>query len=119
MSRGQGRVYRRPGTRNWWLDYSVRGARHQEPSGTSSRAAALRILRDRVGGRDQGTLLGRPDHVVFAEYETAPTGVRHLVGGLRALAERQYQLDGRRSLERLQQALNRLEGFFGADARVP
>ena len=104
MSRGQGRLYRQPGSTLWWLDYSVRGARHRESSGTSKRKKAIGILRERVGGRETGTLLGRPDHVTFAH--------------LRELAERQYQLDGRRSLPRLKDALNKLEAFFGAGARA-
>ena len=51
MSRGQGNVYR-PIVRGkrltvWWLDYSVRGARHRESSHTTSKSEALELLRRR------------------------------------------------------------------------
>src|SRR5712692_2461670 len=97
--RGQGGLYRRKGTENWWLDYSVRGTRHMESSGTANRKAALDLLAKRVGDRKAGKLVGSPDRVTFAM--------------LRELAERQYVLDGRRSLHRLQDAFNRLGEFFG------
>jgi integrase len=118
MSRGQGRVFRPKDTANWWLDYSVRGKRHRESTGTSRRAEAVRILRERIAGREVGTLVGRPDRVLLAEYRKDEDGKEELVGGLRALAERQYQIDGRRSLDRLRDALNKLEAFFGRDARA-
>jgi len=83
----------------WWLDYSVRGKRHRESSSTTSHKEAGDILRERIGGRKAGRLVGQPEKVTFAI--------------LRELAERQYELDGRRSLDRLQDALNRLGEFFG------
>lgn len=106
--RGQGRVYR-PKVRGretgrWWLDYSVNGKRHREPAHTS-KTEALRLLRQRIDAREAGKVVGRPDKVTF--------------GQLRELAERQYQLDGRRSLDRLQGALAHLERFFGREARAP
>lgn len=55
--------------------------------------------------RDAGRVVGRPDRVTFAE--------------LRALAERQYVLDGNRSLDRLQAAFDHLERLLGADSRAP
>ncbi|SRR6266568_1101671 len=104
MNRGQGRIYRQQGSRVWWLDYSVRGARHRESSGTTRHKEAVDVLRERVGGRKAGRLVGQPEKVTFAM--------------LRELAERQYELDGRRSLPRLQDALTKLTGFFGAEARA-
>src|SRR5207253_2800380 len=118
MSRGQGRLYRRKGTENWWLDYSIRGTRHMESSGTATRRVALDLLAKRMGDRKVGKLVGRPDRVVLAEYVNGEDGKSKLVGGLRALVERQYALDGRKSVERVHEAFTHLEEFFGAEARV-
>ena len=102
--RGQGRVFRPKvsgrQTSVWWLDYSVRGERHRESSGTTSRRAALDVLHQRTGDRRTGKLTGSPDRVLFPD--------------LRALVERQYKLDGRRSLDRVTLALDHLENVFGA-----
>lgn len=122
MSRGLGRVFR-PTVRGrqtvvWWLDYSVRGKRHRESSGTMSKTEAQRLLRERIGNREAGKLVGRPDRVVLAEYAKADDGTDKLIGGLRALAEKQYDIDGRRSKERVVQYWDHLEGFFGAGTRV-
>ena len=106
--RGQGRVFRPKArgreTRLWWMDYSLHGRRHREPTGTASKADALRLLREKITARESGKVVGRPDRVTFAQ--------------LRALTERQYVLDGRRSLARLQQAFSHLERALGAEARV-
>lgn len=109
MSRGQGRLYRQPGSAVWWLDYSVRGKRHRESSGSTRRSDAADMLRQRIGDRRAGKLTGSPDKVMFVERD--PRG--ELLGGLRALVERQYVLDGRRSLDRVRLALQHLEGRFG------
>ena len=84
--RGNGRVYRprgRAGIRcmTWWLDYTTNGRRHREPTGTTSKAEAQRLLRQKMTDREAGKVIGRPDRVTFAH--------------LRDLAERQYTLDGR------------------------
>jgi len=122
MSRGQGRVFR-PTVRGretavWWLDYGVRGARHRESSGLTSKADAQRVLRERIRNREAGKLVGRPDRVVLAEYATGDDGRRQLIGGLRGLAEKQYDIDGRRSKERVVQYWEHLEAFFGAEVRA-
>src|SRR5262245_60595452 len=106
--RGQGRVYR-PKVNGreiqvWWLDYSIRGARHRESSGTTSKRTALDTLRDRIGKRKDGRLTGRPERVTLAELKT----------GL----ERHYSLEGNASWERASQAFAHLEEFFGATSRA-
>src|SRR5438477_2108684 len=108
MSRGQGRCFK-PVVRGapcsvYWLDYSIRGERHRESSHTTSRKEALDLLRERIGGRKAGTLTGQPDRVTFAD--------------LRQLVERQYTLDGNRSLARVQLALQHVEDFVGATVRA-
>lgn len=107
--RGSGRVFRRTSRGRelsiWWLDYSVHNERHREPSGTTSKKEAQRLLREKMGARENGKMTGRPDRVTFRE--------------LRALAERQYTLDGRKSLDRLKAALDHLERVLGAESRAP
>jgi integrase len=88
----------------WWLDYSVRGARHRESSGTTSKSEAQRLLRRRLAEREAGKLVGRPERVTFRE--------------LRQGLERHYARAGNRSLRRARQALDHLERFFGAERRA-
>jgi len=120
--RGQGRVYRPKVrgayTRIWWLDYGMEGKQHRESSGTESKRDALALLRQRIGDRESGKLVDRPDKLVFAAYTKREDGTEELVDGLRAIAERQYVLDGNRSLDRVQIALDHLEAFFGRELRV-
>ena len=108
--RGQGRVYSKPGSRFLWIDYSLHGKRHQESTRTTKHREAHRLLRQRIGDREAGKLVGAPDRVRFAERNDAG----ELTGGLRQLVERQYVLDARRSLTRVQLALQHVEDFFGA-----
>ena len=122
MSRGLGRVFRpiargRP-TAVWWLDYGVRGARHRESSGTTRKTEARRVLRERIRNREAAKLVGRPDRVVLAQYAKGDDGTTKLVGGLRAVAEKQYDIDERRSKDRVVQYWDHLERFFGAGTRV-
>src|SRR2546427_10961581 len=107
--RGQGRVYR-PRVRGrtvttWWLDYSLDGTRHREPAHTRRKSEALDVLRQRIGDRKSGKVVGRPDRVTLAD--------------LRAGLERHYQREDNRSLRRAQQALDHVERFFGAKTRAP
>src|SRR2546426_8093213 len=117
--RGQGRVFRPKvrgeETRIWWLDYSTRGQRYRESSETESKKEAQRLLRERIGGRETGKIVGRPDRVVLAQYAKGEDGQEKLVGGLRALVERQYVLDGRRSLWRISLAFDHLVAYFGLE----
>src|SRR5207249_2275957 len=105
MSRGQGRVYQRGSV--WWLDYSV-GGRQREPTDAATKRDAQDVLRKRIGDRQAGKLIGRPDRVLLAEYEKDMEGKEKLVGGLRWLHETQHDLDGLRSKERAQQAWNHI-----------
>lgn len=113
--RGQGRVFQptyrdeKTGAKRsvevWWLDYTVGGKRHREPTEAASKREAQQILRQRIGERKAGKVTGRPDKVTFAQ--------------MRELVERQYALDERRSLDRVKAAFAHLEEFFGKEARAP
>jgi len=102
----------------WWLDYSVNGVRHRESSGMTSKSDAQRKLRHHIGDREAGKVIGRPDRVMLAEYVKDGEGKRALSGGLRGLHETQYDLDGLRSKERIQQCWNQIEKFFPAPTPV-
>src|SRR5439155_10931297 len=114
MSKGNGRVFRPTWTqdgrtrtaRTWWLDYTVHGVRHREPSDATTQRAALALLHQRVGDRRTGRLVANnPDGVVLHD--------------LRVLVEKQYDLDGRRSKRRIMQCWDHVEEFFGKATRVP
>ncbi len=106
--KGQGRVYRprvrgRP-VKTWWLDYSVFGMRHREPAHTRVKGEALEMLRQRIGDRRSGKVVGRPDRVTLADLHV----------GL----ERHYRRQDHRSLRRAQEAFAHLERFFGSKTRA-
>ncbi len=107
--RGQGRVFRPVvdgvQTSRWWLDYSVHGVRHREPTGTTKKKEAFSQLREKITARQAGKLIGRPDRVTLAE--------------LHDLVRRQYVLDGRRSSGRLEIAFANVERLIGKETRAP
>jgi len=100
------------------LDYSVNGKRHRESSETTSKTEAQRKLRQHIGDREAGKVIGRPDRVLLAEYEKDANGQVKLVGGLRWLHETQYDLDCLRSKKRMVDAWKHIEKFFHAPTRV-
>ncbi len=110
--RGTGRVYRPTWTvdgttkrsKQWWLDYQVRGERHREPAHTTRQRVALRLLRQRVGDRESGKLTGDPEAVTLER--------------LRGLVETDYELHGRRSKRRIVQHWAHLEAYFPKESRA-
>ena len=80
MSRGLGRVYQRGSV--WWLDYTVGGQRHREPTDAATKRDAQEILRERIGNRKSGKVFGRPDRIMLAEYVKGEDGKETLSGGL-------------------------------------
>jgi len=103
----------------FWLDYTVGGVRHRESAvEATNKSQAKDILRQKIGDRKNGKLVGRPDHLQLAEYVKDIEGKKQLVGGLRWLHEKQYDLDGLRSKERIQQYWKHIERLFGAGTRA-
>jgi integrase len=86
------------------MDYSIRGKRHRESSGSISRREALELLRQRIGKRRDGTLSGRPERVTLAELKSA--------------LEKHYVREDNASWPRAEQAFRHLEKFFGEDAKA-
>jgi len=110
QTRGLGLVYqpvyvdKRTGKRKtaatWWVQYSVRGKRYRESSGSANRNAAIKLLKDRLGAAAQGKPIGQ--NVDRTRFEDLA----------RMLVE-DYRANGRRSLERIEGALKHLREFFG------
>jgi integrase len=102
-AKGQGLIYRRGAV--WWIQYYVRGQRFRESSGSSNRSDAVRLLKQRYTDAQAGRPLGpQPERTTFDE--------------LAAILFDDYQANGRRSLDRAEDAINRLRSFFGRDARA-
>ncbi len=110
QTRGLGLVYqpvyidKRTGERKtaatWWIQYSVRGKRHRESSGSSNRADAVKLLKRRIGEAGQGRLVGpQAEKTTFAQ--------------LAQMLIDDYRVNGRRSLKRIKAAIGHLREFFG------
>ena len=84
----------------WWIQYSVRGKRYRESSGSANRNDAVKLLRDRLGAVAQGKPVGpNVDKTSFED--------------LAQILLDDYRANSRRSLERVEAAINHLRGFFG------
>jgi integrase len=112
QTRGLGFVYqpvyldKRTGERKtvatWWVQYSIRGKRYRESSGSSNRNMAIKLLKDRLGAAAQGKPVGpNVDRTRFEDMS-------------RVLVE-DYRANGRRSLERIEGAIKHLRQFFAND----
>jgi integrase len=95
---GTGRVFQRGET--WWIDYSFRGERVRESSGSTKRKAAVDLLRKRMAEMGKGQLIG-------------PSEERVTLAQLLELIETDYKVNGRKSARRLQSTLPHLRAFFG------
>ena len=97
---GTGSVYRPKDRAVWWLSYYVHGRRVRESSGSTVKADALALLKQRLGELGTGRYVG-------------PAAERLTFEDLLDGVERAYQLAGRRSLRRVQEA----RGALGARLR--
>jgi len=110
-TRGDGLVYRptyideRMGERRivstWWVQYFVKGTRFRESSNSQSRPEAEAFLRQRLEAAAQGNPVGRK--VGRTTFED-----------LAKILLDAYRANGRRSLERVEDALGHLHRFFAA-----
>lgn len=109
-TRGLGRVFQPKWRRRktdpwqvsptWWIAYSWRGEKRRESSGSPRRGDAVRLLRQRLAEMGRGQLVG-PDaeKVIFED--------------LTRMVLEDYQVNGRKSYKRAEDAVNRLKDFFG------
>jgi integrase len=108
--RGFGSVYqptytdRRTGERRrsaiWWLQYSFRGRVQRESSGSPARTDAVRLLRRRLAEMGRGRLVG-------------PDVERTTLDDLATMVRDDYRANGRRSLDRMEDAIGHLRRVFG------
>ena len=98
---GIGRIYKRPGTQNWTIDYyDSFGRRHRESTGTPKRKEAEAMLKEKIGQVGAGMTMG---------------GHRVTVGEILLLVEADYEVEKHRSADRLEHASAHLREFFGEE----
>lgn len=110
QTRGLGLVYqpvyldKRTGERKtaatWWIQYSVRGKRFRESSGSSNRADAVKLLKRRIGEAGQGRVLG-------------PQAEKTTLKQLTQMLLDDYRVNARRSMKRVKASVGHLLAFFG------
>ncbi len=110
QTRGLGFVYqpvyldKRTGDRKtaatWWVQYSVRGKRFRESSGSSNRVDAVNLLKRRIGDASQGRTIG-------------PQAEKTRFKQLTQMLIDDYRANGRRSLKRIKASVGHLLAFFG------
>ena len=87
-------------TTTWWIAYYHNGREEREPSGSKKKKDAVRLLRDRLASATNGTLLtGQAQRLRFCD----------LVEKLYL----DYRRNGRRSLDRVEDAVSHLDRYFG------
>ena len=97
MSTGTGRIFKREST--WWIDFSFRGKRYRESSGSSRKKDAQQLIRKRIEEMGRGRLIG-------------PDAERLMYEDLEELIQNDYIKKERRSTERLDASLKALRSFF-------
>jgi integrase len=108
--RGMGRVYRHnyrdhqtgkwKHTKVWWIEFYHQKKQIRKSSGSTRRSAALKMLREHLETATAGKLI-------------VGLGEKYRFADLEALIVRDYRRRKRRSLDRLEDALTHLKGFFG------
>ena len=114
QTRGLGFVYqpiyvdKRTGERKtaatWWVQYSVRGKRYRESSGSLNRADAVKLLKRRIGQAAEGRPVGHDiERTTFED--------------LAKILLDDYKANGRQSIRRAKSSTQNLRRFF-ADSRA-
>lgn len=97
MSDGTGSLYKRGNT--WWIDYSFRGERHRESSGSTTKKVAKKLLQKRMKEMADGGPMVDEESVTLSD--------------LKDVVVTDYKVNGKKSLPRMKQAFAHLEGYFG------
>lgn len=113
--RGLGRVYqpvytdKKTGKRKqsaiWWIQYSFRGTKYRESSGSARQVNAIRLLKRRLSETSRGRLVG-------------PDAERTTLENLAEMLFNDYRVNGRKSLPRAENAVQHLQEFFGLSRAV-
>jgi len=109
-SRGLGRVFqrtyrdrktgRRKKMKTWWIEFHHNGKQIRKASGSTRRSEAMKMLREHLDASTSGRLItGR--------------GARLCLDDLAELIKRDYTLNQRRSIQRVEKAIEHLKNYFG------
>ncbi|MCJ7629161.1 MAG: site-specific integrase [Longimicrobiales bacterium] len=100
---GTGRVYKRGNS--WWVDYSFRGKRYRESTGSDLKKNAQKLLRKRMAEMGTGKLVG-PDEEKVTFQDLKDIIVTH------------YKVNKKRSLDRILTSWKALEAYYSLDTRA-
>jgi len=89
----------------WWISYSVHGRRHKENARSTNRADAVRLLKQRIGEAAAGKAVG-------LQIE------RTTLDDLLSMVEADYVANGRRSLDRVQDAAKHLREHYSGERKA-
>jgi integrase len=79
----------------WWIEFHYRGKRHREPTASSNRMDAVRLLKKRLGESGHGKLISRDvDRTTFED--------------LAEMLINDYRANGRKSLDRAEDSVHHL-----------
>lgn len=104
MSRGDGRVFRRSGTRYWWMGYYVHGLHEQRSTRETDERRAKRVLKQRIA------------EVRAQVYNPIPRKL--VLEDLLSLIKEDYAANRRRSVATLGFQCRHLLDYFGATCRT-
>src|SRR5207245_955402 len=97
--RGDGRIFRDPGSRFWFMAYYLNGKQVRQSTGEVDERRARRVLRRRISEVLRG--------------EVIPNEQRVTVGDLKEMLIVDYQVNGRRSLDTIRYPLRHVMDYFG------
>src|SRR5271156_374356 len=105
MSKGDGYLFQRPNSNNWYLGYTVNGENRQMSAKTDDKEIAQKKLRALVGDAAQGI-----EHLNKADRVT----LRDLIDAL----EVDYSANGNRSVRMLARFEQHTTSFFGEKTKL-
>jgi integrase len=102
--RGDGRLYREPGSRYWWAAYYVHGRYVRQSTGETDEKKARRVLRARIAAVLHGDVL--------------PDERRVTLGDLVGMLHTDYEVNARRSRDIIRYPLRHVVDYFDAGMRA-
>jgi integrase len=102
-TRGLGRIYQRGEI--WWVQYYFHGRLYRESSGSTVQARATDLLKRRLAEMGRGRLLG-------------PTIEKTTFETLAQMLFVDYEINGRKSLDRAKRSVVHLREFFGLSRAI-
>lgn len=102
--RGDGRLYREPGSRFWWMAYYVHGRYVRQSTEETDEQKARRVLRKHIAAVLHGDVVANERRVTLGD----------LLQGL----ETDYTIQGRRSAGTIQYPLQHLRDYFAPGTRA-